>query len=84
MKDLNTLSNELRNLEQEKQYIKNQMFYISKMSNNKKYNIGILEKIKSKIELIKLKNQLNKIREEIQEKNEELLSLELEREKRIR
>ena len=83
MKDLNTLGNELRNLEEEKKYIKNQMFYIIKM-NNKKYNIGILKKIKSKIELIKLKNQLNKIREEIQEKNDELISLELEREKRIR
>lgn len=83
MKDLNTLGNELRNLEEEKQYIKNQMFYIIKM-NNKKYNTGILKKIKSKIELIKLKNQLNKIREEIQEKNDEIISLELEREKRIR
>ena len=83
MKDLNTLGNELRNLEAEKQYIKNQMFYISKM-NNKKYNIGILKKIKSKIELMKFKNQLNKIREEIQEKNDEIISLELEREKRIR
>lgn len=83
MKDLNTLGNELRDLEGEKQYIKNQMFYIIKM-NNKKYNIGILKRIKSKIELIKLKNQLNKIREEIQEKNDEIISLELEREKRIR
>ena len=76
-KDNNVLINEIRDLEYQKLYLKNQIYYIYKTINNPKYRIGAIKSLKLRLEKIKLDKEYKKLCALLNSRYDELQSIEV-------